>query len=75
MTQFEILELALIGAKVKLQNAARYFCTVSIGDKLYNNLKSAIQDYDEIMGLIEKKSEGVPAATDTPDEEHHSCES
>ena len=70
MTQAEILELALIGAKAKLKAASDAYRTFGDNERYgaTKSIRSALSAYDDIKKLIEKeKSEGVPAATDTPD--------
>ena len=53
MTQLEILELALIGAKANLKEASDDYCSGRFGT--IESIRSALFAYDDIKELIEKE--------------------
>ena len=55
-TESEILKLALVGAKVKLSNATRFYKNTrsSNDDEAIERIREALSEYDDISGLIEK---------------------
>ena len=55
MTELEILELALEGAKTRLDQAIHYYQLTRSSDSAnIDEVKAALLTYDNIKGMIEK---------------------